>query len=370
MSVEKRDYYEVLGVVRTASGQEIKASYRKLALQYHPDRNPGNHEAESKFKEAAEAYEVLADEQKRRLYDSYGHAGVSGQGFQGFSDVNDIFSAFGNIFEDFFGFSAGGPGAKKRARRGADLRYDLRLTFEESVFGVEKEIEFERESACGTCQGSGAKAGSERKTCQTCGGAGQVRRTQGFFTTAMICQTCRGEGTTVAHPCTTCKGQGQVLETKKVSVKIPPGVDNGVRLRVGGEGQSGANGGPAGDLYVFLEIAESKIFERDGFDLIHRKVIGIAQASLGAKIMVPTLKGEKEIEVPAGTQFGHRIVLAGEGVPKLKGIGQGDLIIEFGIQVPTKLNKEQRELLEKFAALTQEHVTDNSSGFFQRLFHG
>lgn len=365
----KRDYYEVLGVIKTASGQEIKKAYRRLAMEYHPDRNQGNPEAEEKFKEASEAYEVLSDDNKRKVYDAYGHAGLSGQGFQGFTDVNDIFSSFGSIFEEFFGFSGGGGGGRSSRRRGADLRYDLQITFLEAAFGVEKEIEFERHVVCKTCTGSGAKPGTTPIVCGTCRGAGQVRRNQGFFTMAVTCHSCQGSGTVIKDHCPQCHGTGAEAEKRKVKVKVPGGVDNGVRLRVSGEGEGGANGGPTGDLYVFLVVEDSKEFERDGEDVIFHRAIGIAQATLGCKIKIPTLdKGEMEVTVPSGTQHGERLTLAGEGIPKLRGVGRGDMHVEFDVVVPKKLTKEQREILEKYAAISQEDVNHGQSGFFNRLF--
>lgn len=362
----KRDYYEILSLERSCTEVEVKASYRKAALKYHPDRNPGDKEAEERFKEASEAYEVLSDAQKRATYDRFGHQGLSGQGFSGFQDVGDIFSSFGNIFEEFFGFSGGGPGGRSRSRRGADLRYDLVIEFEEAVFGVEKEVEFERASECDTCHGTRAEAGG-RSTCKTCGGVGQVRRSQGFFSIQTTCPGCRGEGEMITRPCKACGGRGASMERKKISVKIPAGVDTGLRLRVSGEGEGGGNGGQAGDLYVVLHVKESKDFERDGNDLIVTKRIGIAQAALGCKLQVPTLDGEKALEIPPGTQHGHRLTVAGAGVPHLKGIGRGDLHVQVEVAVPKKLNKEQRELLEKFAQASGEEA-GGSGGFFQKIF--
>lgn len=360
----KRDYYEILSLERTCTEVEIKASYRKAALKYHPDRNPGDKEAEERFKEASEAYEVLSDSQKRATYDRFGHQGLSGQGFSGFQDVGDIFSSFGNIFEEFFGFSGGGGG--RRSRRGADLRYDLVIEFEEAVFGVEKEVEFERAAECGTCHGTRAEAGG-RSPCKTCGGIGQVRRSQGFFSIQTTCPTCRGEGEMITKPCKACSGRGATMERKKISVKIPAGVDTGLRLRVSGEGEGGGSGGQPGDLYVVLHVKESKDYERDGNDLIVTKRIGIAQAALGCKLQVPTLDGEKALEIPAGTQHGHRLTVAGAGVPHLKGIGRGDLHVQIEVAVPKKLNKEQRELLERFAQASGEEA-GGSGGFFQKIF--
>jgi len=366
--MEKRDYYEILGLSRGASEADIKRSYRQMAMQYHPDRNPGNKEAEDKFKECAEAYEVLTNSEKRKVYDAYGHAGLSGQGFSGFSDVNDIFSSFGSIFEDFFGFTGNGQGGKNRPRKGADLRYDLVMEFEEAAFGVEKQVEYDREISCSTCKGERCEPGGKR-VCTGCGGSGQVRRNQGFFSVASVCPTCQGEGEMVTTPCKPCKGKGRVRESKKVSVKIPPGVDQGVRLRVSSEGQGGAFGGPAGDLYVFLEVKESEHFERDGSDLIYNAEISMVQAALGCKLSIPTLGDNKiELEIQPGSQHGQRITVAGEGIPRLRGIGRGDLVVELTVAIPTKLNKDQRDLLVKFAEISGEKVHSGNPNFFSKLF--
>lgn len=361
----KRDFYEILGVARDANAAEVKAAYRKLAMQFHPDRNPGDKAAEDKFKEASAAYEVLSDSEKRARYDRFGHQGVEGQGFQ---DVNDIFSSFGSIFEEFFGFNGGAGGRRGGPRRGADLRYDMAIEFNEAVFGVEREVEFERPTKCEPCKGTGAKDGSARNQCRTCGGVGQVRRQQGFFAIATTCPTCQGEGSTVDKPCTECRGAGAVMKKRKITVKVPQGVDSGVRLRITGEGEPGPAGGPSGDLYVVLHVKESDRFTRDGLDLILDQPIGIAQAALGAKINVTTLEGEIEVDIPAGSQFGDRLTIAGGGVPHLKGIGRGDLHIELQIAVPRKLTKEQRELLEKYAEISGEGTQTPSGGFFHRMF--
>lgn len=365
--MSKRDYYEVLSVERTATVAEIKAAYRKAALAHHPDRNPGSKEAEEKFKEASEAYEVLSDEQKRATYDRFGHQGLSGQGFQGFNDVGDIFSSFGSIFEEFFGFSGGGGGGRNRARRGADLRYDLAITFEEAVFGCEKDIEFEKAVECAGCNGSRAEPGG-KTTCRTCGGIGQVRRSQGFFAIQTTCPSCRGEGESITKPCKQCSGRGASMERKKISVKIPAGVDTGLRLRVSGEGEGGGSGGPAGDLYVVIHVNDSEQFVRDGNDIIFNQKIGIAQAALGCRLNIKTLDGEKTIEVPAGVQYGHRISIPGAGVPNIRGIGRGDFHVELEVVVPKKLSKEQRELLEKFAEVSGEDHATGGGGFFTKLF--
>lgn len=363
----KRDYYEVLGVDRGAGESDIKSAYRKSALKFHPDRNPGNADAEEKFKEASEAYEVLSDQQKRSTYDKFGHQGLSGQGFQGFSDVGDIFSSFGSIFEEFFGFAGNGGGGRSRARRGADLRYDMAITFEEAVFGCEKDVEFEKAVECAGCKGSRAEPGG-KSTCKACGGVGQVRRSQGFFSIQTACPTCRGEGEAITKPCKVCSGRGAAMERKKISVKIPGGVDTGLRLRVSGEGEGGGSGGPAGDLYVVIHVNESNQYVRDGNDIIFAQRIGIAQAALGCKLEIKTLDGDKSIDVPPGTQYGNRLTIPGAGVPNLRGIGRGDFHVEFEVLVPKKLNREQKELLEKFAEISGENAGGNSGGFFNKLF--
>jgi len=362
--MSKRDYYEVLGISKNATQAEIKASYRKLALQFHPDRNQGDKEAETKFKEASEAYEVLSDDGKKKVYDQYGHAGLSGQGFSGFQDVGDVFSSFGSIFEEFFGFQGGG--SRTRARRGGDLRYDLELEFEQAVFGLETDIEFDRARLCDPCGGTGAASSTDIKTCNTCGGSGQVRRNQGFFAVAVSCPSCGGEGKVIKNKCKTCKGDRYTVEHKKLSVKVPQGVDSGLRLRVQNEGEPGQNGGPAGDLYVILHVKPSKKFTRDGNELLTQIPINICQATLGTEIEVETLEGKKIVSIPAGTQHGHRITLPGQGVPFLRGMGRGDFIVEVLVQVPKKLSKDQKELMEKLSLTFGDSV--KQSGFFQKIF--
>lgn len=365
--MSKRDYYEVLSVERSVSGAELKGAYRKMALKFHPDRNPGDKEAEDKFKEASEAYEVLSDANKRQVYDRYGHQGLSGQGFNGFEDVSDVFSSFGSIFEDFFGFGGGGAQRGTRARKGADLRYDLEVTFEDGVFGTETEIEFDKHIKCGDCDGTGAQSKEDIQTCGYCNGMGQVRRSQGFFTVANTCPKCEGAGKEIKNPCKTCHGKTVIAERKTLSVKIPAGIETGLRLRVTGEGEQGSNGGPPGDLYVFLSVSESEKFIRDGNDILYQLPLGMAQAALGTEVEIDTLEGKKKIKVPAGAQFGHRITLPAQGVPFLRGMGRGDFIVELDVKVPDKLNKEQKELLQKFADSLGQNVTAGS-GFFGKIF--
>ena len=365
----KEDYYRLLGVERNADAQEIKKAYRKAALKYHPDRNPDDKEAELKFKEAGEAYEVLSDSKKRQIYDQFGHEGLSGQGYSGPQNSEDIFSAFGSIFEDFFGFGSSSGGS--RVRRGADLRYDLKVSFEEAVFGAEKKIEFDRRVSCHVCAGSGAKAGSAPQTCPECNGIGQVRQTQGFFSIATTCPRCQGEGKIIVDPCQNCHGSGQILDRKKLTVKVPAGVDTGLRLRVSGEGEEGTSGGPSGDLYVFLHVEESDRFERDGSDIILRQPIHFTQAALGCSLKVKTLDGEETVTIKAGTQHGHRELIPGRGVPHLRGRGRGDLYVEYLIMVPKILSSVQKDLLQKLADI-DENSSDKSeaknTSFFQKLF--
>lgn len=347
---DKRDYYEVLGVSKSASESELKAAYRKLALKFHPDRNPDDKSAEENFKEAAEAYEVLRDPQKRQLYDHYGHQGLEGSGFSGFGGFEDIFSSFGDIFEDFFGFSTR-RGGRSRSQRGADLRYDLSISFMEAAFGVETAIDLEKHETCHDCEGRGVEPGTHAETCPQCRGAGQVGRSQGFFTIRTTCPQCRGAGQVIPHPCKTCRGSGQVLAKKTVSVKIPAGVDDNSRLRLTSEGQAGSMGGPSGDLYVFIHVKPHEFFKRDEIDIICQIPISFIQATLGDKIVVPTLNGEKSLEIPKGTQFGDVFRFRGEGIPSLRNGHRGDQIIQVTIKTPTHLNKKQETLLKEFAKL-------------------
>ena len=344
----KRDYYEVLGVSRDASENDLKAAYRKLALKYHPDRNPGNKEAEEKFKEAAEAYEVLRDAKKRRIYDQYGHEGLEGTGFSGFGGFEDIFSSFGSIFEDFFGFGNSGRN-RSRVRRGADLRYDMKISFMEAAFGTETEINVEKNEVCPECAGSRCEKGTHPENCPHCGGTGQISRSQGFFTVRTTCPSCRGNGQSIPHPCPRCRGAGHVVVRKKVSVKIPAGVDNGSRLRLAGEGEAGEYGGPPGDLYVFIHVKEHEFFKRDETDIICQVPISFVQAALGDTITVPTLNGEKTLKIPKGTQFGDVFRFRGEGIPSLRYGNRGDQIIQVLIKTPTHLSKKQEQLLREFA---------------------
>ncbi len=350
----KRDYYEILGVSRQATEDEIKKAYRKLALQYHPDRNPGNRQAEDDFKEAAEAYEVLRDPQKRELYDLYGHEGLKGTGFTGFRGFEDIFSSFSDIFEDFFGFGTGGQRRRQtHAQPGADLRYDLTISFEDAAFGAEREIEVPRAESCSGCEGTGAAPGTSRSQCSYCHGTGQVTHSQGFLTISTTCTHCGGEGSSITHPCKECRGTGKVRGKKKIHLTLPGGVDTGSKLRVQGEGEPGVRGGPPGDLYVVIHVEPHGFFEREHDDIYCQIPISFPQAALGTRIEIPTLEGTKPLEIPAGTQSGEVFRIPGGGVKHLRGGGRGSQIIQVVVKTPTHLSKQQRELLEKLAELSE-----------------
>jgi len=345
----KRDYYEVLGISRNADEAEIKKAYRQLALQYHPDRNPGNKELEEKFKEASEAYEVLRDPEKRNLYDRYGHDGLRRTGFSGFAGFEDIFTNFGDIFDDFFGFGtrtrrAAGP------RKGPDFRYNLTISFMDAALGKEMEIDIERPESCAPCKGQGIKPGTKREECPACHGSGQVVHSQGFFSLRTTCSRCRGQGYFIPHPCPDCRGTGKGKKSKKIPLKIPAGVETGSRLKVAGEGGEGERGGRPGDLYIVLHVEPHPFFERQDDDLICQIPISFPQAALGAEIEVPSLNGTKKIDIPPGTQSGQIITLRGQGIPHLDGFGKGDQHIQVLVKIPTKLNKRQKELLKEFAA--------------------
>jgi molecular chaperone DnaJ len=361
----KRDYYEVLGVGQDADESTLKGAYRKQALKYHPDRNPDNKQAEDKFKEASEAYEVLRDPKKRQIYDQYGHQGIEGSGFSGFGGFDDIFSSFGSIFEDLFGFSNGGGGGRSRARKGADLRYDLNLSFMEAAFGTETEIEVKKAETCATCDGSGCEPGTSPETCGQCQGSGQVSRNQGFFTVRTTCPRCQGSGQSISHPCQQCRGRGQVVASKKVSVKIPAGVDSGSRLRLNGEGEAGSLGGPHGDLYVFISVEPHEFFKRDNSDVICQVPISFVQAALGDSLTVPTLVDGKTLKIPKGTQFGDIFRFRGEGIASLRSGRRGDQIMQVVIKTPTGLTKKQEQLLKDFAKLESNKISTKLKSIFK-----
>ncbi|MBK5259591.1 MAG: molecular chaperone DnaJ [Thermoanaerobaculia bacterium] len=367
-TTEKRDYYEVLGIERGAGLDEIKKAYRKLALKHHPDKNPGNPDAEERFKEGAEAYGVLSDDEKRARYDRYGHQGMGGMG--GF-DPNQ-FADFGDILGDLFGFGDFfGTGRKRTTRpaRGNDLRYDLELSFEDAVFGKDVTLDVPRVISCATCNGSGAKPGTQPVTCGGCGGKGQIRYSQGFFAVARTCPQCGGAGKVIKDPCATCSGAGRVREEKKIAVKIPAGVDDGSRLRVAGEGEAGWNSGPAGDLYVFISVTEHEKFTRRDYDLHSQQSISFTQAALGAEIQTDTIDGAEVLKVPAGTQPNQVFRLRSKGVQFLDGSGRGDHYVHVSVRIPSTLTDEQRRLLEELASLENEHppergVLDKVKDFF------
>jgi molecular chaperone DnaJ len=349
----KRDYYEVLGIDRQASEQAIKSAYRKLAMQYHPDRNPDNkEEAEEKFKEITEAYSVLADSEKRAAYDQFGHAGVSAPGGWTPDFSSTIFADFEDLFGDFFGFGGfgRGPRQRRRASRGADLRYDLEISLEEAARGLETKIKIPRAETCGDCRGSGAKQGTAPIACPACGGRGQIRHQQGFFTVARTCPHCRGMGQVIREACPACGGKGQVQQEKVLGLKIPAGVEEGTRLRVSGEGEAGEMGGSHGDLYVVLQIREHPYFDRQGNDLYYTIPISITQATLGAEIKVPTLNGQEKLRVPEGTQTGTVFRLRGCGMPSVDGRRQGDLYVSVHVVTPTRLSREQRRVFETLSS--------------------
>ena len=370
----QRDYYEVLGVSKTATVDEIKASYRKSALKWHPDRSPENkEEAEVKFRECTEAYSILSDPQKRQIYDNYGHAGLAGAG--GSTDFNGtIFQDFHDIFGDFFGFEdlfggGGRRGGRSRVQRGADLRYDMTLTFEEAASGVNTKIRVPRQEYCEACNGTGAKKGTGVVSCQACGGRGQIVYQQGFFTINRTCPACQGAGQIVKERCVECRGQGRVDRERTIELRIPPGVDTGTRLRVQGEGEAGPNGGPAGDLYVVLEVKEHAFFERRGADLYCTIPLSIAQASLGTELQVPGLGGEERLKVPEGTQSGAVFRIKGKGLPDPHGGGKGDLYYHVRVLTPTKLTREQRKLMEQLNTTLKvdNKPADRNSTIFDKV---
>ena len=362
---KKRDYYEILGVSQNASASDLKTAYRKQALKYHPDKNAGDKEAEEKFKEAAEAYEVLRDDQKRRIYDQYGHQGLEGSGFSGFGGFDDIFSSFGDIFEDFFGFSSGRRSGRNRSQRGSDLRYDLSLSFMEAAFGTETTVDVEKMEVCPTCDGSAMEPGTHAEICNQCNGLGQVSRSQGFFTVRTTCSQCHGSGQIIASPCKECRGSGQLQVSKTVSVKIPGGVDTGSRLRLTGEGEAGRQGGPPGDLYIFIHVEPHDFFARNNSDIICEIPISFIQASLGDEIEIPTLVGQKKLKIPKGTQPGDVFRFTGEGIASLRNGSRGDQIIQVSIKTPTNLNKKQEKLLKEFAKLENSKITNKIKNLFK-----
>lgn len=372
----KRDLYEVLGVARTATKDEIKKAYRKIAMQHHPDKNPGNKESEAIFKEASHAADVLLNDEKRRMYDQFGHDGPQmgggpGGGFGGGFGAGD-FGDLGDIFGDIFGDILGGGrrrgtrGGRTRAQMGDDLQTELEISFEEAAFGCEREISIYRSATCRTCNGSGAKPGSGPTTCDMCHGHGEVRRQQGFFTIAQPCPKCHGSGQMIKDPCGTCHGAGRTKKQEKLSVKVPAGIDEGQRLKLSGQGEAGLYGGPSGDLYVVIRIKEHEFFRRDEFDVHCEVPISFSQAALGTEIEVPTLSGRVAMKIPEGTQSGQKMKLRNKGITKLGGYGFGDQIITIHVETPTKLSREQKDLFSRLAELDQ-NSNPMSKGFFDRV---
>ncbi|MBZ2175741.1 molecular chaperone DnaJ [Schnuerera sp. xch1] len=367
-----RDYYEILNVSKDSSQDEIKSSFRKLAKKYHPDLNPDNKESEQRFKEINEAYEVLGDPEKRRRYDTYGHAGVNGQG--GYSQD---FGGFDDIFDDIFDIFGGGFGRNSsKARRqgpvkGANLRYNLNLEFKEAVFGVEKEIKIRKSEPCKTCDGTGVKPGSSKETCNKCNGTGELRYTQqtpfGKFVRTATCDKCNGTGEIIKEKCTTCSGTGKETKNKKIKVKVPAGVDTGSIISIRGEGEAGERGGPSGDLYVYINVKEHSIFKRDGNDIYYTIPISFVEAALGTEIDIPTLEGTTKYTIPEGTQTGTQFRLKNMGVPNVRGIGRGDLYFKIKVEVPERLTERQKELLIEFAKESGEDITKSKKGFFSKM---
>ena len=364
-AMEDKNYYKILGVARDATEDQIKKSYRKIAMQYHPDRNPGDKEGEEKFKMASEAYEVLRDPEKREIYDRYGIEGLKGTGFTGFRGFEDIFSAFGDIFEDFFGFGTTGR-RRSRARPGADLRYDLKISFRDAAFGKETEIEIPKNVPCDVCNGSGANPGTYPTQCPSCKGTGQVTRSQGFFTISTTCGHCHGEGNIISHPCKECRGHGKIRKNKKIQIKIPPGIDTGSKLRIRAEGEEGERGGPAGDLFLFIYVEPDDFFSREGDDIVCQIPISFSQAALGTEIEVPTLDGERNLTIPKGIESGQILRIKGEGVAKIRGYGRGDQIVQVIVRTPKNLTRRQEEILSEFEELRKKK--DKEDDGWRRLF--
>ena len=374
--MSKRDYYEILGVARTATEQEIKSAYRKLALKFHPDRNPGDKAAEDSFKEAAEAYAVLVDTDKRHMYDRFGHAGLGGAATGGFdpnafTGFEDILGGLGDIFG--FGDVFGGGRRRGGPQRGPDLRYDLEISFDEAASGTETTIQIPRHEACESCHGTGAAPGTTPTTCQQCHGRGQLRYQQGFFTVARTCGQCRGTGSVISKPCTTCRGAGRIQKERKLTVKIPAGIATGQRMRISGEGEAGGAGGPSGDLYVVIHVQDHPFWQRDGNDLYCEIPVNFPTLALGGEIVIPTLDGEETFKIPDGTQTGSAFRLRGRGMPDVSGRGRGDLIVRVTVITPKKLNKDQKKLLEQLQAeLPKEKfeptpANNEDKGLFERV---
>ena len=366
----KRDYYEVLGINKSASPDQIKSAYRKLAVKYHPDKNSGDKNAEEKFKEASEAYHVLSNSERKQNYDNFGHAAFEngGRGQGGFGDF-DFSGQFSDIFEDFFGegFGGGRRRGRRSSYRGSDLRYDLSISLEEAYNGKKQDIKFSTSEKCNTCSGSGSKPGHDAGSCSMCGGRGQIRSSQGFFTVQQTCPQCGGAGEEITHPCSSCRGQGKKQASKRISVTIPKGVDDGTRIRLSGKGEAGSRGAGSGDLYLFINVNSHDLFKRSDENLFFERPISVADAALGTSIEVPTIDGGKaKIKIPAGTQSGKQFRLKGKGMPYMRGSGFGDLYVELNTEVPVNLNNEQKDLLEKFRQIENEKSNPSLKNFFEK----
>ena len=367
--MSKRDYYEVLGVSRTCGEAELKSAFRKLAMQHHPDRNPGNAECEHRFKEINEAYDVLKDGNKRAAYDRFGHAAFEHGGMGGGHGFGaDFAHSFADIFDDLFGMGGGRRGRTQGRERGSDLRYNMEISLEEAYAGKTAQIRIPTSVICESCSGTGAKAGSKPKSCATCGGAGKVRHAQGFFTLERTCPACHGQGQVIENPCPSCAGAGRITRERTLSVNIPAGVEDGTRIRLAGEGEAGLRGGPAGDLYIFLSLAPHEFFQRDGADLHCRVPISMVTAALGGEFEVPSIDGSQvRVKVPGGTQVGRRFRLSGKGMPVLRSKQSGDMYVQVAVETPQNLTKRQRELLVEFEKLSSEHTQPESASFFSRV---
>jgi len=368
--MSKTDYYELLEVTRTCTESELKSSYRKLAMKWHPDRNPGNAEAETRFKEVSEAYEVLKDPQKRAAYDRFGHAAFEGGGGGGPGFGNDFGSTFSDIFDDLFGMSGrrGQGGGGRGRERGADLRYNMEITLEEAFSGKDATINLPTTVVCETCSGSGAKPGTQPTTCRTCTGSGRIRQAQGFFTLERTCPTCQGRGQVIEDPCTACAGAGRTTKERTLQVAIPAGVEDGTRIRLGNEGEAGLRGGPSGDLYIFLSLAPHEFFQRDGADLFCRVPISMVTAALGGSTDVPTIEGDTiKVKIPEGTQSGKRFRLSGRGMPVLRTRNRGDMYVQVVVETPQNLTKRQRELLAEFEGECSRETHPEANGFFTKV---
>ncbi len=363
----KRDYYEVLGVARDSAGKEIAAAYRKLAIKFHPDSHPGDADATVRFKEAAEAYEILSDADKRERYNRFGHDAPGFSGGPHFQDVEDIFEAFGGIFGDLFGGGGRGGGRTRRARRGADVQVQVTLELEEAARGIAKTVEFNRSKRCDTCEGSGARPGSKKATCQYCGGRGQIVQSAGILRVQTTCPSCQGSGSTITEPCEKCRGRGYISQRVKQEVKIPPGIDDGMQVRIRGEGEPSPDGGPAGDLYCHVQVRKHKLFQRDNNNLVLQMPISYTQAALGSKLEIPTLQGKHELTIGPGTQSGDVFRIRGRGMPDPRGSGPGDLLVQTIIEVPKKLLPDQEKLLRELADMERKDVSPHRKSFFEKI---